>query len=169
MLLSDVEEATIIAADREAEVAKIRAERLELAELELLDRLEKARDAASRDAIDKERQAAEEKVAAGVKALAEYVTLAERIRDIITIVEAVERAAETFNRNHSDEPQLDGPEFRAASYPPRRARSSRRSASNCGSTTLLARSFPKSASSKSSSMAQLAVRSLRRSRRAARP
>ena len=83
MLLSDVDEATIIAADREAEVAKIRAERLELAELELLDRLEKARVAASRDAIDKERQAAEEKVAAGVRALEEYTAAAEHIRDLI--------------------------------------------------------------------------------------
>ena len=76
--MSDTTEEAIIAADREAEVAKIRAERLELAELELLDRLEKARDAASRDAIDKERQAAEEKVADGVKALEEYVTIAEQ-------------------------------------------------------------------------------------------
>jgi hypothetical protein len=117
MLLSDVDEATIIAADREAEVAKIRAERLELAELELLDRLEKAREAASRDAIDKERQAAEEKVAAGVRALEEYTAAAEHIRDLIGLVVAGERAAEAFNRNHSEELQLNGPEFRARFLP----------------------------------------------------
>ena len=98
MLLSDAADADIVRLDAEADLARIRLERLELAELELTDRLERARDKDARERVASEHERAaaaiEEKAKAfegPINALA--VAFAELVKSI---------PEETFLRKYSD-------------------------------------------------------------------
>ncbi|MBG0797556.1 hypothetical protein IYX23_07730 [Methylocystis sp. L43] len=68
-LLSDMADADIAKLDADASLAQIRLERLELAELELVERIERARDKAERERLASEHERAAAQIETAAKAL----------------------------------------------------------------------------------------------------
>ena len=75
MLLSDAADADIVRLDADADLAHIRLERLELAELELTDRLERARDKSERERLASEHERAAAQIETATKALEAPIAL----------------------------------------------------------------------------------------------
>lgn len=74
MLLSDATEEAILALDREADIARLRLDRLELAEIELQDRIASARDKAERDRRAAEAERAANAISSKTSAVDEAAT-----------------------------------------------------------------------------------------------
>jgi hypothetical protein len=106
---SDAEAAEHDAAIAREERAKDRAAAL-IGELET--RLSQIAATEQRDMIDAERKAAEEQIAAAIRALEKYQAVAEELRALIATVDAGEKAARDFNGRHGDETPIIGPESR---------------------------------------------------------
>ncbi|MBG0801639.1 hypothetical protein IYW40_09095 [Methylocystis sp. H4A] len=98
MLLSDASDADIVELDKAADLARIRLERLELAELELTDRLERARDKDARDRVASEHERAAAAIEEKAKALEGPINaLAVAFAELVKAI-----PAETFLRKYSD-------------------------------------------------------------------
>ncbi|NUJ82044.1 hypothetical protein HUN39_18860 [Methylocystis sp. FS] len=69
MLLSDAADADIVRLDADADLARIRLERLELAELELVERIERARDKSERERLASEYERAAAQIEEKAKAI----------------------------------------------------------------------------------------------------
>ena len=96
MLLSDVADADIVKLDADADLARIRLERLELAELELTDRLERTRDKSERERLASEHERAAAAIEEKAKALEGPINaLATAFGELVRSI-----PAETFLRKH---------------------------------------------------------------------
>lgn len=97
-LLSDMADADIAKLDADASLAQIRLERLELAELELVERIERARDKAERERLASEHERAAAQIETAAKALEGPIAqLAAAFADLVKVI-----PAETFLRKYSD-------------------------------------------------------------------
>lgn len=97
-LLSDAADADIVELDKGADLAHIRLERLELAELELVDRLERARDKANRERVAAEYERAASAIEEKAKALQDPInTLAAVFADLVRAI-----PDDTFLRQFSE-------------------------------------------------------------------
>jgi hypothetical protein len=97
-LLSDMADADIAKLDADASLAQIRLERLELAELELVERIERARDKAERERLASEHERAAGQIETATKALeAPLAALAVAFAELVKAI-----PAETFLRKYSD-------------------------------------------------------------------
>ncbi|PWB89892.1 hypothetical protein C5688_13715 [Methylocystis sp. MitZ-2018] len=101
MLLSDAADADIVKLDADADLARIRLERLELAELELTDRLERVRDKSDREQLASEHERADLAIEEKAKALeAPINALAVAFADLVQAIPA-ETFLEKFSEHHT--------------------------------------------------------------------
>ncbi len=98
MLLSSASEEDILALDRQCDLAKLRSERLGLAQFELENRIESARDKAERERLASEHERAAGQIETATKALeASLAALAVAFAELVKAI-----PAETFLRKYSD-------------------------------------------------------------------
>lgn len=104
-LLSDMADADIAKLDADASLAQIRLERLELAELELVERIERARDKSQRERVAGELERAAGQIETATKALeAPLAALAAAFAELVKAI-----PAQTFLRKYSDRHTMPQP------------------------------------------------------------
>ncbi|MFO1125109.1 MAG: hypothetical protein U1E25_07395 [Methylocystis sp.] len=107
MLLSDAADADIVRLDADADLARIRLERLELAELELTDRLERARDKSERERLAGEHERAAAQIETATKALeAPIAQLAAAFADLVKVIPQETGVAKDFEGFLQSQPAL---------------------------------------------------------------